>query len=870
MNTTASMTSEKVITKEIVGEALTIDDVTVTSIESSTPPTIPDSLITRSVLNDSLASITRALKTLDPEGDLFQDLSVISLSLVDCYFSNEADWVLDKWVIHDNHMYYNNGTGTNSLAIKQNRLTNPGHYICIINVGMLPSGKLELRLNSEWVATLREEKEYVIEVNVEDPASAVIELVAVDVPSIESVRLDSFSFHFLTNRFYKYLVEKISSMAEVNPDNYVTQADYEHQQEVLASQFRSLIASCRSELVTHKNDINPHNITPELIGAAPTDHVHSNYLSVDNADSIIQDKLTAYARVGHVHPEYMTQSSAYNYIEETMTRALETLKVIDPFIICNAPQASLPSRYAQTDVTPAVSILVPSTQANDSAGSLDYQNSIVTTNRAELMSQIANVFAADITKRAIIPIALLDSVVNFRITFNHKRSVRGYIIHCYGTNKLTDWKVITGNTTFIHRISNPANYEVSGNDNYCEINFETIKSIDSLSFMFMSGYVGDDTEIKLRIELLYADLTTSSFGITNEGYTVCVPDNGSNVVVNVPATTDITRITPTSRVEHTPVYVYATPTGTNNQMVYSTSYYPIEVANTRRGTNALLDKFKAIPKSAIHAVETYVHPGYGDLSLVSGISDTDKELKTIYDSNTESWYSDGSTNQVVIKQTISANNVLLKGYLLNWRNTDIDNIPDTWTLSIRGLDEYGNENTVVFDSVDRYYPFYSVEDDDIVYHCKFDNPLVVKEITLTLTARTNRKIALNKLFLYLSEYYYAASENTIYLGNNKVKTVCLGVAEYDSIKGWKVYNGCIGRSCVIPVNNLDMTEPYTSYNVRNPFNTLDIVVNVQNYVLTDAEAQNSPDSYVANITPEYITVYCNAPFRHAISVSRTW
>ena len=67
-----------------------------------------------------------------------------------------------------------------------------------------------------------------------------------------------------------------------------------------------------------------------------------------------------------------------------------------------------------------------------------------------------------------------------------------------------------------------------------------------------------------------------------------------------------------------------------------------------------------------------------------------------------------------------------------------------------------------------------------------------------------------------------------------------------------------------------MTEPYTSYNVRNPFNTLDVVVNVQNYVLTDAEAQNSPDSYVANITPEYITVYCNAPFRHAISVSRTW
>ena len=36
MNTTASMTSEKVITKELIGEALTINDVTVNGIETRT------------------------------------------------------------------------------------------------------------------------------------------------------------------------------------------------------------------------------------------------------------------------------------------------------------------------------------------------------------------------------------------------------------------------------------------------------------------------------------------------------------------------------------------------------------------------------------------------------------------------------------------------------------------------------------------------------------------------------------------------------------------------------------------------------------------------------------------------------------------
>ena len=101
---------------------------------------------------------------------------------------------------------------------------------------------------------------------------------------------------------------------------------------------------------------------------------------------------------------------------------------------------------------------------------LDFLCEKITTNRKELMSQISNVFSIDSTKRAIIPVDLLDSVVNFRITFNHTRKVKGYIVHCYGTNKFVDWKVITGNTTFIHRITNPTNYELSGNDNKCEIN----------------------------------------------------------------------------------------------------------------------------------------------------------------------------------------------------------------------------------------------------------------------------------------------------------------------------------------------------------------------------------------------------------------
>ena len=868
MNNTASMTSEQIVTKELVAEALTINDVTVNEIETENPPQVADKLITRSVLNKSLETISKALKQLDPEGDLFQDLSVISLSLVDTYFTRDEDWIMNNWTINNGYMYCNGGSSGNSLRISSRVFTNPGHYICIINVGALSSGRLEVRLNNEWVTTLREAKEYIVELTIDNPATDVVELVALDVSSIDVVRLDSFGFHHLTNRFYKYLISKVSSMTELNPENYVTQDQHLHDQEVVAAQFRQLVASCLSELTSHKAASNPHNITPELIGAAPAEHTHDGYLTAANIDSTLQELLADYARADHIHPEYLTTSVAYTYINDNLATALESIKVVDPFIIGNAPQAALPSRYAQTDVTPAVSVLVPSMQSNDSEGSLDYHACMVTTNRKELMSQVPNIFAVDSTKRATIPVALLSNVVNFRITFNHTRKVAGYVIHCYGTNKLMDWKVVTGNTTFIHRITNPTNYELSGNDNRCEINFDRARYINSLSFMFMGAYTGDDSEVKLHIELIYADLTPTSLGITNRGYSVCIPDNGANRVISVAQKDDITKFTPTRNVPDTPLYVYGTEI--NKAITYSASYYPIEVANTRRGMNVFLDKFTNISRSVIDTVETYRHLAYGDLSLTQGISGADRTLKSIYSSGVDSWYSDGTTNQVSIKQTILSDNVLLKGYMLNWRNADLESIPDTWTLTVDGVDESGNPTTVVFDSVDQYYPFYSVEDDDIVYHCRFNNPILVKSITLTMSARTTRPIALNKLFLYLSEYYYAISENTMYLGNSKTKTICLGTAKYSDTNGWRVYNQCIGRSCVIPINNLDMTEPYTEYVVPNPFHTVDIVANVQNYVLTDDEAANSPDAYVANITSDYITIYANTPFRYALSISRTW
>ena len=95
-------------------------------------------------------------------------------------------------------------------------------------------------------------------------------------------------------------------MAEVNPDNYVTKDYYEHTQDTLAQQFRTLTGNYLSQLTTHINANNPHHITPDSIGAAPANHTH-DYIDTAALENEMSAKLRDYALVNHTHDNYMTR-----------------------------------------------------------------------------------------------------------------------------------------------------------------------------------------------------------------------------------------------------------------------------------------------------------------------------------------------------------------------------------------------------------------------------------------------------------------------------------------------------------------------------------------------------------------------------------
>ena len=164
-----------------------------------------------------------------------------------------------------------------------------------------------------------------------------------------------------------------------------------------------------------------------------------------------------------------------------------------------------------------------------------------------------------------------------------------------------------------------------------------------------------------------------------------MPNKGANYLFTKAPTIAIRAVSPLVRIPGLPLYVFAElPETLTNVLNYSTSYIPVEVGTIRRGLNVMLDTFTNINKSNTVLQESYVHPAYGTLSLELGASDTDKELKTIYDSTYTSWYSTDNTEQVIIKQTINSDNVLLRGYMLNWRIEDKDSIQSHMELILRG------------------------------------------------------------------------------------------------------------------------------------------------------------------------------------------
>ena len=868
-NTT--ITTECVNTPDLIGHCLQLGDRTATGIayELDDNVNVYD-LITTGYLDLALQEINRLLKKLDPDGTQLQNLSLISPSTVDPYFGDDL-WKLNNWYFHDGEAFCAGGYTNNSLVLSRDALVKAGKYLICITIEDLPSGKLEIRKNGEWFATLSEKGVFYKEITIEDITTDEISLVAVGVSANETVQVFSFSFHYIAERFYSYLIQKIKSLASIDAEGFVPREEYEHGLDSLNTQFQTATNMYLESMVKHKAEVYPHCITCDMIHAAKDDHTHELYVTKTGVAKEVEKTMLDYSKLDHTHSNYLTSVAANSLITNVLQEYIADMISVDPLIITKSPMGVLPSRYAQTDISTPLPILISSTIAHTGETSYDHIYGICTTNREELMYEVPKAFSLETDQYAVIPATLdITKGINFRICYHSLRKVKGYRIRCNGALP-TSWAVYSSSTLFLHRVTDPQNFKEDGADQICEIFFESIETVESLAFIIDSVKSISGSNWRVKIEIMYDDFDLSCFGITDAGFQFCVPTKGTNRLVEVQPSVGRTILKPAVLMQDLPLYVFGGRELGEAAVSFNTSYYTPEYGNMRRGLNTFLDKFIGLTRDTGEVCETYRHPAYGVLTLRDGESSEETPLTNIYSSANDGWKTNRTTRKATIEQTFLSDNVVLSGYMLNWRNEDADCIPEKWTLTAEGITASGASITKVLDSADQFYPFYSVEDDDIVYHKAFDSAITIKKLTLVMeTTRDNFKIGLNKLFLFTSEYFYSIPQNVMFYGLKEVSQMCLGYAKYNGpLKGWEPTNMCFGKSCVIPVNNMKETVALTEYSVPNPFFTTDVVASVQNYVLVQ-DSSKTPSAYITSVAADKITVFSESSFRYAVSISRTW
>lgn len=864
----STMIPERIISGEIVTGILRLNNKEARDIALEFIKNVhPTDLITAGYLDGALKEIRQLIDKLDPNGTAFRELSMISVSLIDPFFVDVHDWILNNWYIQEATMRFTGTDELNSATINPDNYAANGKYLLMVKINSLPTGKLEILVNDKHVKYIHNTGPHYLEITLEDITTDRIRIVAIDVNAGDEVVLDSVSLHYVADRFYNYLIEKIRELSVVDTEDFVTRDEYELTLEQFIKQFEEITAAYLEKLNAHTTAKNPHGITPELIHAADKDHIHDNYVTSSDVAHEVEKLMSNYAPLEHEHAQYLTIELATQIVTSIILQHLSEMIAVDPMIITKAPEGQLPSRYGQTDLSRPVQIFVDTKPVFLQEGTYNEQSGSVTTNRASLMEEAPKVFCLeeDIFGDMGDGVLTADDFISFRLELHTARTVSGYKISCKGSTP-DSWSVYSGSTEFIHTAG--ADVTFTGEDvKEAEILFDAPKEIKGLGFVFNNKKSKDKWELK--IQPIYLDFTNDEFGITKDGFQFITSVKGSNKIVNVPSTVEFTKIKPIAMPEGE-VYVYGGRELDNSEVQFYCSYIPPEYNNTRVGMPIFDNKFNNILRKQGATRELYEHPMFGNLILEHGMSDKDNELKSIYSSSEQGWCSNGDNDKITIVQTFASNHCVLRGYTLSWRDTEKDIIPDGWTLTLEGTDAKGKPILVICDSVDKYYPFYSVEDDDIVYHKHIDTEMVVSKLTLELTTESARKIGINKLMLHISERYYCIPENTMYYGLEPVAQTCLGGAVYvDDKIGWQTKNPVCGRSCVLPVNNMMLVKPFTEYKIRNPYHTKDVIADVHSYsFLTDT---SSPAAFIKNVSAEYIHVYVGAGSGYyAVNITRIW
>lgn len=842
-------------------KALTLNNTTSTGIATDYHKAKETDLVAAKAIQQYVKDLEYLLELIAPGSDFLRDITVMTPSIVHKYFAKLEDWCFEGWALTTN--------GATCIGATENHLTlNPqllintgiGNYYIDVFVDNLPSGVIDVHLDGQWVRSLQRTGRHSFEL-IFPSAGSVLKFTYRDGAGSDQVVIKSLAIHYITTSFVGYLTAKIKQLATISAEDYVRKDELDHILRGLEEQFNKLLKALSTKVEEHLTADNPHDITCEKIGAATEDHRHKEYTTnASLPDKIRELGSEIFSTIDHKHDEYVTEEELEDRVDDIVSNSFAQITTLTPLTIVSAPIGKLPQRYTGTGVNTAAQIIQsPSVRLNYD---VPYDPSVgfVDTDKVELIDEAAKFFSTTDEYAHIPDVAVKD--IGFRISFHKRREILGYKLkHDDGSSVPREWTVYSDDSSFIHRaLPHSAVFK----NNCYTLHFDEPIQVESLTFILNDYKANDESTADLKVELLTKDMR-DVLEITNEEFTICVPNSGANRIARILPSS--VRTLPKTKIPGTEYYLYARKDTDESKSELFWSVFPPTCNDKRIGTDVLTDVFEqgATAVRSADEVECYSHAEYGTLILRQGKT-IEGNLIDIYGSGQSPWTSEGS--DVIIEHQFTTDNLLLTGYMLAWHN-DVEDIPKAWTLTIIGEDSNRQKQTIVLDSIKEFYPFYSVEDDDLVYVKYFDRPITVRSIQLSCKARDAKtaRITLSRICWFLSEYWYAPSSNTAHLGLAPVAAACIGSVYCNDEGQWEINNYYPGKCCCIPVNSLAECDP-GYYRVPNPFHTESVTCTIRSHDFI----QNSATSgiYITKVTAEFIELCCVMPARCSVHILRAW
>jgi len=214
-------------------------------------------ITTKSVFSDNLVSSMFLPTTVDPE----------------------TGWILEGWQPQGGHaIYQENGdvyTATNRLAIPRGRYESAGHHLMVVTVGTI-SGSVTVHKNDQILKTITEPGTHAIAFDIRNATVDNVFLRANNVSVGSQVVLTDVYCVYLVDQLADYVNHVIQTTLDGMGDNkFVTS-------EELSALLDDIVNTMTTQLLQHTSARNPHGTTYVDTGAAPAEHEHPQYATLED------------------------------------------------------------------------------------------------------------------------------------------------------------------------------------------------------------------------------------------------------------------------------------------------------------------------------------------------------------------------------------------------------------------------------------------------------------------------------------------------------------------------------------------------------------------------------------------------------------